>query len=46
MVELYPRPDGDVNSRENRARRSNRGKKPRRRGKKTIDSRSLLIINS
>jgi hypothetical protein len=32
MVELYPRPGGDVNSCENRARRSNRGKKPRRAG--------------
>jgi hypothetical protein len=30
MVELYPRPGGEVNSRENRARRSHRGKKPRR----------------
>ena len=46
MVGLYPRPDSDVNSRENRARRSHRGKKPRRDGKKMIDSRSLLIIKS
>ena len=44
MVEQYPRPGGDVNSRENRARRSHRGKKPRRAGQKTIDSRSPLII--
>ena len=43
MVEQYPRPGGDVNSRENRARRSHRGKKPRRAGQKTIDSRSPLI---
>jgi hypothetical protein len=43
MVELYPRPDGDVNRLENRARRSNRGKKPLRCGKKTIGSRSPLI---
>jgi hypothetical protein len=43
MVELYPRPGGNVNNRENRSRRSNMGKKPRRRGKKTIGSRSPLI---
>jgi hypothetical protein len=32
MVELYPRPGGDVNSRENRARRSHRGEQYRRAG--------------
>ena len=42
MVEQYPRPDGDVNSRENRARRSNTGKKPRRRGKKGEGARPDL----
>lgn len=44
MVELYAWPGGDVHSRENRARRSSPDKKPRRRGKKTIDSRDLALI--